>query len=583
MKNFSNTYTIIGAIIGDVIGSRFEHQNLKSTEFDLCHECCQFTDDSVLTIAVADAILNQKDFARTLWEIGQNYYDCGFGSRFKQWLDSKDLLPYNSYGNGSAMRALPVCFVSDDLNEVLNVAKQTAEVTHNHPEGIKGAQAVAAAGFLARKGKSKEEIKKYITETFNYDLNFTLDEIRPSYQFDVSCQGSVPQSIVSFLESTDFESAIRLAISIGGDSDTIASISGGLAAIYYQEIPQELVDYTLKKLPPEFRMVLENFDKKYKVNHKLYDIQSVLLGISVGDALGVPVEFKSRTYLKENPISEMLGFGTYDQLPGTWSDDSSMSFCLVESMISGLNLNDLARNFIKWYDESFWTARGEVFDIGIATQRAIDRLKQNVSPTQAGGREDFDNGNGSLMRILPIVFGLENLEWIQRFEIIHNVSSITHGHIRSILSCFYYVEFALLILQGKEKNSIYRQLQNSFPNYLEKLNIPVKEIECFDRLLKDDIASLSENDISSKGYVVASLEASIWCFLNTENFRQAVENAVNLGDDTDTVASITGGLAGLYYGKKEIPNTWLEPLARKDDIEELSFRLYKSLINRALG
>lgn len=582
MKNYSNSYTIIGSIIGDVIGSRFEHQNLKSTEFDLYHEWCQFTDDTVLTIAVADAILNQKDFARTIWEIGQNYYDCGFGSRFKQWLDSKDLLPYNSYGNGSAMRALPACFVSDDLNEVLNVAKQTAEVTHNHPEGIKGAQAVAAAGFLARKGKSKEEIKKFITETFNYDLNFTLDEIRPTYQFDVSCQGSVPQSIVSFLESTDFESAIRLAISIGGDSDTIASISGGLAAVYYQEIPQEMIDFTLKKLPTEFRMVLENFDKKYKVNHKLYDIQSVLLGISVGDALGVPVEFQSRNSLKENLITEMIGYGTYNQPPGTWSDDTSMSFCLVESMIAGLDLNDLAKNFIKWYDDNFWTARGEVFDIGIATQRAIDRLKQNVSPTLAGGREDFDNGNGSLMRILPIVFCLENLDWKKRFEIIQNVSSLTHGHIRSILSCFYYVEFALLILEGKEKNSIYRELQKVFPDYFVELNIPIKERECFDRLLKEDIASLSEDDISSKGYVVASLEASIWCFFNTENFRQAVENAVNLGDDTDTVASITGGLAGLYYGKVEIPSTWLEPLARKEDIEELSFKLCKSLINKAV-
>lgn len=259
----SNSNTIIGAVIGDVIGSVFEWNNVKTTEIDLLNPRCIFTDDTVLTIAVADSILNKKKFARTIWEYGRKYPGRGYGGNFNDWLYEDNLQPYGSYGNGSAMRVSAVGFAFNNIETVLDVAKQTAEVTHNHPEGIKGAQATAAAILLARQGKSKQEIKDFIVSTFNYDLSFTLDEIRPTYRFDVTCQGSVPQAIVAFLESSDFENAIRLAISIGGDSDTIACITGGIASAFYKEIPIELINFVVDKLPSEYIEIMNKFDEQY--------------------------------------------------------------------------------------------------------------------------------------------------------------------------------------------------------------------------------------------------------------------------------------------------------------------------------
>nr|WP_320118103.1 ADP-ribosylglycohydrolase family protein [uncultured Marinifilum sp.] len=258
--------TIIGAVIGDVIGSVYEWNNIKSTEFNLFNPKCKFTDDTVLTIAVADSILNNKDYSQTILNYGRKYRGRGYGGNFRNWLKSNNPKPYGSYGNGSAMRVSAVGFAYNDIDRVLEVAKQTAEVTHNHPEGIKGAQATAVAIFLARQGKSKQEIKNYISSTFNYNLDFTLDEIRPTYEFDVSCQGSVPQAIVAFLESSDFESAIRLAISIGGDSDTIACITGGIASAFYKNIPTEIIEFVSEILPNEFIEIMNRFDKEKMTN-----------------------------------------------------------------------------------------------------------------------------------------------------------------------------------------------------------------------------------------------------------------------------------------------------------------------------
>ena len=255
--------TIIGAIAGDIIGSVYEAKNIKAYRFPLFTSYSTFTDDSIMTMAVADAVLNKKDFTKTIWTYGRKYPNRGYGGMFRTWLKSDNPQPYDSFGNGSAMRVSPVGFAFDTLSEVLEVAKQSAEVTHNHPEGIKGAQAVAAAVFLARTGKSKADIQAYIETAFKYDLRFTLDDIRPSYRFNVTCQGSVPQAIRAFLESTDFEDAVRLAISIGGDSDTIACIAGGIAAAFYKDIPTAIIEGVVAKLPPEFLDLLEQFDAKY--------------------------------------------------------------------------------------------------------------------------------------------------------------------------------------------------------------------------------------------------------------------------------------------------------------------------------
>jgi len=254
--------TLVGAVAGDIIGSIYEGNEIKTTDFPLFSEECTYTDDTVMTVAVADAILNGKDFARTLHQYGRRYPDRGYGGMFREWLYDNRLQPYNSFGNGSAMRASPTGFAARNLDEALSLARKSAEVTHNHPEGIKGAQAIAASIFLARAGTGKAEIRKQITRMFDYDLDFTLDEIRPDYIFDVTCQGSVPQAIVAFIESRDLEDAIRLAISIGGDSDTIACMAGSIAAAWYQEIPDEIIERVSSILPPAFIEILDRFDQE---------------------------------------------------------------------------------------------------------------------------------------------------------------------------------------------------------------------------------------------------------------------------------------------------------------------------------
>lgn len=252
-----------GAIIGDIVGSRLEKNNVKSKNFELFTKQSRFTDDTVLTIAIADCILYSKDYEERVKKYGRAYPLAGYGGTFKKWLAGIIKGPYNSWGNGSAMRVGPIGFAFEDEHTILAEAKKSAEITHNHEEGIKGAQAIAMAIFLARKHKSKREIKTYIENKFGYDLSRTIDEIRPSYTFDVSCQGSVPESIIAFLESENFEDAIRTAISIGGDSDTIASMTGAIADAFYPSIPTELIDKMNEYLPADFKTIISTFNQKY--------------------------------------------------------------------------------------------------------------------------------------------------------------------------------------------------------------------------------------------------------------------------------------------------------------------------------
>ena len=305
-----------------------------------------------------------------------------------------------------------------------------------------------------------------------------------------------------------------------------------------------------------------------------YDIKSVLFGVAVGDALGVPVEFQSRQMLKQNPVTDMMGYGTYNQPPGTFSDDSSLTFCLAEALAEEFDLNVVAQNFVKWVKDAYWTAGGYVFDIGTGTRRAIQRLQTGVQPDLAGGTDSSDNGNGSLMRIAPLLFHIYDKPIDERYRITQQVSALTHGHIRSVIACFYYLEFARLLLHKKmDRFDIYKTLQIEVSKFLLSQSINPDEIMLFHRLLEGDIHLLPEEQISSSGYVLHTLEASIWCFLTTNSYREAVLKAVNLGRDTDTTAAVTGGLAGILYGYDNIPKEWREQIARHNDIEELAERM----------
>jgi ADP-ribosylglycohydrolase len=262
LKN-AEANNMFGAIIGDIIGSVYEWNNIKTKDFPLFSERCFFTDDTVMTISKAEGLMNggsADSFAAAMKKYGRMYPDAGYGGRFAGWLLSEDTHPYNSWGNGSAMRVSPAAWAFDTLAEVEKYAEISAAVTHNHPEGIKGAKATAAAIFLARKGKTKSEIKDYEESRYGYDLSRTLDEIRPDYHFNESCQGTVPEAITAFLESSDFEDALRNAISLGGDSDTLAAITGSIAEAAYG-IPDEIKEKALTFLDDHLRNKLIFYDK----------------------------------------------------------------------------------------------------------------------------------------------------------------------------------------------------------------------------------------------------------------------------------------------------------------------------------
>ena len=254
---------MIGAIAGDIIGSAYEWNRTKSTDFELFTSQSGPTDDTVLTIAVADCILHGKEYAATFKEYGRRYPQAGYGGMFLKWVGSTSLAPYNSFGNGSAMRVSPVGFAFSTLADVLAEATKSAEVTHNHREGIKGARAIAVAIYLARQGETKDQIRKYIERTFGYYLDAKLDDIRPQYSFDETCQGSVPQAIMAFLESENYEDAVRKAVSLGGDSDTLGCMTGGIAQAYYKHVPDNIVIKVRELLNEDLLEVIDEFNGRF--------------------------------------------------------------------------------------------------------------------------------------------------------------------------------------------------------------------------------------------------------------------------------------------------------------------------------
>lgn len=259
---------MLGSIIGDIIGSTYEFRNTDIYEFDPFPPKSFFTDDTVLTVAVADAIINKKDYAAAIREYALNYPGRGYGGWFNQWIHLDNPKPYNSFGNGSAMRVSPVGWAFDTLGETIKEAEKSAAVTHNHPEGKKGAKVVAAAIFLARTGHDKNEIKKFIEKSYSYNLSRTLDEIKPFYSFNETCQKTVPEALICFLESVDFEDAIRKAIWLGGDSDTLACITGGIAEAYYRQIPQQWIEKSNDLLDDNLKEILGIFEGKFMGRNK---------------------------------------------------------------------------------------------------------------------------------------------------------------------------------------------------------------------------------------------------------------------------------------------------------------------------
>lgn len=304
-----------------------------------------------------------------------------------------------------------------------------------------------------------------------------------------------------------------------------------------------------------------------------------LWGSLVGDALGVPVEFKDRASLQANPVTDMRGHGTHRQLAGTWSDDSSLLLCSVESLVEtgDFDADDMGQRFVRWRREELWTPHGQVFDIGGTTEQALSQIASGMPAELAGGTSEDSNGNGSLMRIIPVAMRFAELPAEQLLDRVHRASSITHRHPRSQMACgLYSVLLQELFNWSDWSNAVPAGVKKFHRHYTPNHDWSV-ELDHFRRIMEDSLGDLPEREIRSGGYVIHTLEASLWCVLTTSSFEEAVLKSVNLGGDTDTTACVAGGLAGVVYGSNAIPQRWVDALARKPEVEILFNRFAQAL------
>lgn len=300
--------------------------------------------------------------------------------------------------------------------------------------------------------------------------------------------------------------------------------------------------------------------------------KAVVVGHAVADALGVPVEFKKRSYLDDNPVVDMMGYGTHYVPAGCWSDDTSMSLCTLDSLVNGVNYADMMQKFCEWYGLSKYTATGAVFDCGITTSNALSQFSINkLPPLECGFGEKFDNGNGSLMRVNPLALYLYNrpIDLDLKIEIVHNVSKLTHSHERSLVGCGIYCFVLWGILDNPTKAGVEKGLLDAIRYYKSS-----PELITYYRIFDMDFYKADRSQVKSTGYVVDTLEASLWCLMTTDNYKDCVLKAVNLGDDTDTVAAVAGGLAGALYGYDSIPLSWRNQLLKLDYIESLCAKVF---------
>ncbi len=306
-------------------------------------------------------------------------------------------------------------------------------------------------------------------------------------------------------------------------------------------------------------------------------IKDGVFGHAIGDAMGVPVEFCIREKLLAHPVTKMIGYGSHDVPAGTWSDDTSMEIATMDSMINQggrINCEDIMMNFYYWLKDAKYTPYGEVFDAGRTCIKSIINFSKGYDISECGQKDEYSNGNGSLMRILPIAYYCyyNKLKEEEIFEVVKNVSSLTHAHEISVLGCYIYVNYIIKLLEGKDKFESYNLIK-----LIDYSMFTEESLEVYKRVLKEDIEKYSIDEIKSSGYVVDTLEASFWILLNASSFKEAIIGAINLGNDTDTIAAITGSMAGILYGYNSIPQEWLDKLAKRDYIEDLCDKLEKVL------
>ena len=303
-----------------------------------------------------------------------------------------------------------------------------------------------------------------------------------------------------------------------------------------------------------------------------------LWGSLVGDALGVPVEFKDRAAVQADPVKDMRAFGSHKQPAGTWSDDSSLLLCSTDSLLRHeFDTDDMGKRYVRWYREELWTPHGKVFDVGVATSRALALISSGVRAEVAGSDDQFSNGNGSLMRMLPVSLRFAERPTKELLDRVHRASAITHRHARSQMACGFFTLVVRELLNGCEALDAFENGLSAFRSFYEPDPWWSVEFDDFQLLLAGDLAQRPESEIDSGGYVIHTLAASLWCLLTTKNFQECVLKAVNLGGDTDTTGCVSGGLAGVHYGLSAIPEKWIHSLARHDEVELLFNRFVEMI------
>ena len=376
------------------------------------------------------------------------------------------------------------------------------------------------------------------------------------------------------LDAQSYRNGAKTLVSVPQCETCINYIKGNALHCKYYDSEQKpkYVLFPHKECPAYTNNNPININIKNERENKIY---GGLFGFCVGDALGVPVEFSTREERKNDPIKEMRAYGTYHQPFGTWSDDTSLTICLIDAINNGYSIESVAENFVNFYGKGCFTPYGEVFDIGNSTRDSIARMYSGKNPIDCGGKLETDNGNGSLMRILPIAFYGQKANARELIKLVEEVSSLTHGHNRSKLACILYIEFAVQIILGQEKEeALDRTIAFINNNCLEAYSIELKN---FERILSKRIISVSEKEIKSTGYVIDTLEAVLWTFFHADGYRDAILKAINLGGDTDTIAAITGGVAGIYYGANDIPREWIQSMAKKEELYHM-FRRFVTIL-----
>ena len=541
-----------GAVIGDIAGSRFEGSRGGPKDFELFHRDCMYTDDTVCTAAVADILLNDRRPDSTLQDWCRRHPGRGYGGFFRKWIASADPVPYGSFGNGAAMRVAPVALLHRrrPLDEALATSDRITEITHDHPEGIKGARAVTEAIWLALQGEGPETVRREITKCYGYDLERSLEALRPPHRFDVTCQGTVPTALICALESTSLEDAVRNAVSLGGDADTLAAIAGAAGEALHG-LDEGLVRRAKDGFLQDAEDITATLDALYeRSSHEVTGeilegipggvrsrAQGCLLGQLAGDSLGSLVEFEDASTIRRlypNGVRDLADGGMWNTLAGQPTDDSEMALALARSLvrIGAFSIDDIRASYVRWY-------KSRPFDIGSTTACGLK-----------GGPILDSQANGALMRVSPLgIFG-----WRMKPQALAkraaDDASLTHpNRICQQVNSLYVTAIGEAIREGPAPTTVYDQMAAR----AEQWNV--------DQAIRERIEQAKTHRPPEynrqMGWVLTAFQNALYELLHAPSL-EGVIATVQCGGDTDTNGAICGALLGAVYGREAVPKQWVE-------------------------